>query len=123
MVLFWSLLQISTWSVGHRFAVSSLAWNNSHILTTGALDGKIVNNDVRVRTHIVSTYSGHTQVCGLKWSLDGQQLASGGGDNIVTYGIGLLLLQIHGPRVGFTSLRNTQLLSRRWLGVRFSVIY
>ena len=83
VVLFWSLLQISTWSVGHRFAVSSLAWNNSHILTTGALDGKIVNNDVRVRTHIVSTYSGHTQVCGLKWSLDGQQLASGGGDNII----------------------------------------
>lgn len=63
MVLFWSLLQISTWSVRHRFAVSSLAWNNSHILTTGALDGKIVNNDVRVRTHIVSTYSGHTHKC------------------------------------------------------------
>ncbi|AES67898.2 anaphase-promoting complex subunit cdc20-like protein [Medicago truncatula] len=58
-----TMTRISTWSVGHRFAVSSLAWNNSHILTTGALDGKIVNNDVRVRTHIVSTYSGHTQVC------------------------------------------------------------
>ncbi|RHN76306.1 putative transcription factor WD40-like family [Medicago truncatula] len=55
-----TMTRISTWSVGHRFAVSSLAWNNSHILTTGALDGKIVNNDVRVRTHIVSTYSGHT---------------------------------------------------------------
>ncbi|RHN76314.1 putative transcription factor WD40-like family [Medicago truncatula] len=64
-----TMTRISTWSVGHRFAVSSLAWNNSHILTTGALDGKIVNNDVRVRTHIVSTYSGHTQV--------------GGGDNVV----------------------------------------
>lgn len=31
---------------------------------------------------IVSIYQGHTQeVCGLKWSFDGQTLASGGNDN------------------------------------------
>ncbi|KAI6696113.1 hypothetical protein NL676_016232 [Syzygium grande] len=68
---------------GHRSRVGSLAWNN-HILTTGGMDGQIVNNDVRVRSHIVETYRGHTQeVCGLKWSASGQQLASGGNDNIL----------------------------------------
>ncbi|CAG7898303.1 unnamed protein product [Brassica rapa] len=46
-------------------------------------NGQIVNNDVRIRSHIVETYSGHTQeVCGLKWSGSGQQLASGGNDNV-----------------------------------------
>ena len=58
-------------------------WNN-HILTTGEMYGQIVNNDVRVREHIVETYSGHHQeVCGLKWSGSGQQLASGGNDNLL----------------------------------------
>ena len=61
--------------------VGSLAWNN-HILTTGGIDGLIINNDVRVRSHIVETYRGHEQeVCGLKWSPSGRQLASGGNDN------------------------------------------
>lgn len=37
---------------------------------------------VRVAEHYTSQLSGHKQeVCGLKWSLDGQQLASGGNDN------------------------------------------
>ena len=48
------------------------------------MDGQIVNNDVRVRDHIVETYRGHHQeVCGLKWSPSGQQLASGGNDNLL----------------------------------------
>ncbi|XP_028784837.1 cell division cycle 20.2, cofactor of APC complex [Neltuma alba] len=68
---------------GHRGRVGSLAWNN-HILTTGGMDGRIINNDVRIRSHIVETYRGHQQeVCGLKWSSSGQQLASGGNDNLV----------------------------------------
>lgn len=68
---------------GHHERVGSLAWNKN-ILTTGARDGNIFNNDVRVRSHIVQTYLGHQQeVCGLKWSSSGQQLASGGNDNLV----------------------------------------
>ena len=48
------------------------------------MDGKIINNDVRVRSHIVATFAGHQQeVCGLKWSSSGQQLASGGNDNLL----------------------------------------
>ncbi|CAI9113479.1 OLC1v1014089C1, partial [Oldenlandia corymbosa var. corymbosa] len=68
---------------GHQTRVGSMDWNN-HILTTGGMDGKIINNDVRVRSHIVETYRGHHQeVCGLKWSASGQQLASGGNDNLL----------------------------------------
>uniref|UniRef100_A0A0E0PDL0 CobW C-terminal domain-containing protein n=1 Tax=Oryza rufipogon TaxID=4529 RepID=A0A0E0PDL0_ORYRU len=67
----------------HDSRVGSLAWNNN-ILTTGGMDGKIVNNDVRIRNHVVQTYQGHQQeVCGLKWSGSGQQLASGGNDNLL----------------------------------------
>ncbi|KAK8624233.1 hypothetical protein V6N13_065584 [Hibiscus sabdariffa] len=75
--------QLRTLRGGHASRVGSIAWNN-HILTTGGMDGLTVNNDVRIRSHIVETYRGHQQeVCGLKWSASGQQLASGGNDNLV----------------------------------------
>ncbi|XP_059625043.1 cell division cycle 20.1, cofactor of APC complex-like isoform X2 [Cornus florida] len=68
---------------GHTLRVGSLDWNNN-ILTTGGLDSLIVNNDLRIRSHIIGTYKGHSQeVCGLTWSASGQQLASGGNDNLV----------------------------------------
>ncbi|XP_068634803.1 cell division cycle 20.2, cofactor of APC complex-like [Aristolochia californica] len=75
--------QLRTLRGGHRSRVGALSWNN-HILSTGGMDGLIINNDVRVRSHIVETYRGHQQeVCGLKWSSSGQQLASGGNDNLL----------------------------------------
>ncbi|TYI63938.1 hypothetical protein E1A91_D09G050500v1 [Gossypium mustelinum] len=75
--------QLRTLRGCHRSRLGSMAWN-SHILTTGGMDGMIVNNDVRIRSHVVKTYRGHRQeVCGLKWSASGQQLASGGNDNLV----------------------------------------
>ncbi|OIS97503.1 PREDICTED: cell division cycle 20.1, cofactor of APC complex-like [Nicotiana attenuata] len=68
---------------GHSLRVGSLDWNG-HILTTGSMDTMIINNDVRIRSHVVGTYRGHNQeICGLKWSASGQQLASGGNDNLV----------------------------------------
>ncbi|KAK2642866.1 hypothetical protein Ddye_024629 [Dipteronia dyeriana] len=68
----------------HTSGVGSLTWNNNQTLTTGGMDGNVVNNDVRIRDHVVETYRGHTQeVCGLKWSPSGQQLASGGNDNLL----------------------------------------
>ena len=68
---------------GHSSRVGSLAWN-SHVLSSGARDGTIINSDVRARTHEIQRLQGHTQeVCGLKWSPDGTQLASGGNDNLV----------------------------------------
>uniref|UniRef100_A0A0A8Z993 Cell division cycle protein 20 n=1 Tax=Arundo donax TaxID=35708 RepID=A0A0A8Z993_ARUDO len=49
----------------HQSRVGSLAWNNNN-LTSGAMDGNIVNNDVRMRSHIVQIFRGHGQeVCGL----------------------------------------------------------
>ncbi|KAL4189303.1 hypothetical protein AMTRI_Chr08g164810 [Amborella trichopoda] len=78
-----STTQLRTLRGGHCGRIPSLAWN-SHILTTGGHDGVIINNDVRVRSHIVETDRGHQQeVCGLKWSNSGKQLASGGNDNIL----------------------------------------
>ncbi|GLJ36618.1 hypothetical protein SUGI_0736530 [Cryptomeria japonica] len=71
---------------GHAGRVGSLAWNQAQhsILTSGGLDAKILNHDVRIREHIVNAYRGHEQeVCGLKWSESGQQLASGGNDNLL----------------------------------------
>ena len=48
------------------------------------MDGYVINNDVRVREHVVETYRGHThEVCGLKWSPSGEQLASGGNDKLL----------------------------------------
>ncbi|XP_059656690.1 cell division cycle 20.2, cofactor of APC complex-like isoform X1 [Cornus florida] len=68
---------------GHSLRVGSLDWNN-HILTTGGMDSLIINNDVRIRSSNVGTYRGHCQeVCGLKWSASGQQLASGGKDSLL----------------------------------------
>ncbi len=65
-------------------AVGSLAWN-AHILSSGSRDSTIINHDVRIAQHITARLeNAHTQeVCGLKWSVNGQQLASGGNDNIL----------------------------------------
>lgn len=60
---------------GHASRVGALAWNE-HILSSGSRSGAIVNSDVRIAQHAVATLAGHTQeVCGLRWSLDGRQLA------------------------------------------------
>ncbi|XP_014206813.1 cell division cycle protein 20 homolog [Copidosoma floridanum] len=68
---------------GHAARVGSLSWN-SHIVSSGCRAGQIVHHDVRQRDHIVSTLDAHSQeVCGLKWSLDGKYLASGGNDNML----------------------------------------
>lgn len=75
--------QLRTLHGVHQSRVGSLAWNKN-ILTTGGMDGNIVNNDVRMRSHVVHIYRGHEdEVCGLRWSGSGQQLASGGNDNLV----------------------------------------
>ncbi|KAF8380792.1 hypothetical protein HHK36_028286 [Tetracentron sinense] len=75
--------QLRTLRGGHRSRVGALDWNN-HILTSGGQDSLILNNDVRIRSHIVESYTGHhREVCGLKWSASGRQLASGGNDNLL----------------------------------------
>ncbi|BFZ53193.1 WD repeat-containing protein slp1 [Savitreella phatthalungensis] len=69
--------------LGHQARVSSLSWNN-HLLTSGSRSGHIHNSDVRIAKHHVSSFDKHVaEVCGLTWRADGQQLASGGNDNLV----------------------------------------
>jgi cell division cycle protein 20 (cofactor of APC complex) len=68
---------------GHQARVGSLAWNQ-HVLSSGSRDSQIIHHDVRIAQHQIATLHGHEQeVCGLKWSPDGQTLASGGNDNLL----------------------------------------
>lgn len=67
--------------LGHRSRVGTLAWS-SHILSSGSRDRNILQRDVRVPDDFVSKLVGHkSEVCGLKWSYDDRELASGGNDN------------------------------------------
>eukprot|EP00933_Yihiella_yeosuensis_P081372 TRINITY_DN94973_c0_g1_i1.p1 TRINITY_DN94973_c0_g1~~TRINITY_DN94973_c0_g1_i1.p1 ORF type:complete len:500 (+),score=51.25 TRINITY_DN94973_c0_g1_i1:71-1570(+) len=66
---------------GHGQRVGTMAWNG-HVLSTGSRDHSILHRDVREERHWTLRLAGHRQeVCGLKWSFDEQQLASGGNDN------------------------------------------
>lgn len=69
---------------GHRGRCCSLAWNGP-VLATGSRDKLILQRDVRVPgTAVVQRLSTHkSEVCGLKWSHDGRELASGGNDNLL----------------------------------------
>ncbi|XP_004928647.1 fizzy-related protein homolog [Bombyx mandarina] len=83
---------ISVWDVavnkevtklqGHIARVGALAWNGD-ILSSGSRDRHIRQRDTRTPPIQLSrVLQGHRQeVCGLKWSPDGQSLASGGNDN------------------------------------------
>lgn len=66
---------------GHRYRVGALAWSSS-ILSSGSRDKSILQRDIRAPEDFVSKLSGHkSEVCGLKWSYDNRELASGGNDN------------------------------------------
>jgi len=66
---------------GHYARIGALSWNN-HVLSSGSRDSMIINHDVRVASHSINCFSSHTEeICGLTWSPDGTQLASGGNDN------------------------------------------
>jgi cell division cycle 20-like protein 1 (cofactor of APC complex) len=68
--------------IGHKSRVSALSWNASGVVSSGARDRNIYDRDIRQNQDYFLKRSGHKQeVCGLKWSLDGQFLASGGNDN------------------------------------------
>ncbi|XP_059288696.1 B-type cell cycle switch protein ccs52B [Lycium ferocissimum] len=66
---------------GHQTRTGVLAWS-SRILSSGSRDRNILQHDVRVPSDFVSKFVGHkSEVCGLKWSHDDRELASGGNDN------------------------------------------
>lgn len=66
---------------GHSLRASSLAWNQ-HVLTSGSRDRTILHRDVREPAHYMAKITAHKQeVCGLKWNVEENKLASGGNDN------------------------------------------
>ena len=67
---------------GHTNRVAALSWNQ-YILSSGGRDNCLIHHDVRVQNSLVEKIEGiHTQeICGLKWSPEGDQLASGSNDN------------------------------------------
>ncbi|TNV71211.1 hypothetical protein FGO68_gene450 [Halteria grandinella] len=85
---------------GHEERVGSIAWN-SRFISTGSRDKSILHRDLRTKNNFEAKLLGHKQeVCGLKWSFDEQQLASGGNDNK------LLLWSVHNcqtPQAKFSS--------------------
>ena len=81
---------------GHRLRVGALAWSSS-VLSSGSRDKKILQRDIRSQKDHVSKLTGHrSEVCGLKWSYDNRELASGGNDNKVRYIIGSVSSLEHG---------------------------
>ena len=68
---------------GHKSRVGAQSWS-SHLLSSGSRDKTILNRDVRAREPFVSRLNAHrSEVCGLRWSPDSTQLASGGNDNVL----------------------------------------
>ncbi|WWC91912.1 uncharacterized protein L201_006864 [Kwoniella dendrophila CBS 6074] len=67
---------------GHTGRVGALAWNQ-HILSTGSRDRNILHRDTRIPDHYITKLAGHhkQEVCGLRWNVETEQLASGGNDN------------------------------------------
>ena len=74
---------ISTFK-GHSSRVGVVSWNRN-LISSGSKDYSIITRDTRLKDtddNIIKKFIGHQQeVCGLKWSFDGSQLASGGNDN------------------------------------------
>ncbi|TVU29491.1 hypothetical protein EJB05_21057 [Eragrostis curvula] len=65
---------------GHSMRVGALAWNSS-FCSSGSRDKSILHHDIRAQEDYVSKLTAHKfEVCGLKWSYDDRQLASGGND-------------------------------------------
>ena len=76
--------KLRTMIVSPGARVGSLAWNR-HLLSTGSRNGSIFTHDVRIAKHLVTSHGqkGGYEVCGLAWSPDGRNLASGANDNLV----------------------------------------
>ena len=66
----------------HFKRVSCLSWNNN-ILSSGSKDAYIKNFDIRLKYPEISKIKKHKQeICSLRYSIEGDLLASGGNDNM-----------------------------------------
>ncbi|PRP72797.1 hypothetical protein PROFUN_07697 [Planoprotostelium fungivorum] len=63
---------------GHRSRVGTIAWNpKTDVISTGSRDRSILHRDMRSPDDFIV----RQELCGLKWSHEGERLASGGNDN------------------------------------------
>eukprot|EP00826_Nyctotherus_ovalis_P001166 TRINITY_DN10153_c0_g2_i3.p1 TRINITY_DN10153_c0_g2~~TRINITY_DN10153_c0_g2_i3.p1 ORF type:complete len:458 (+),score=71.87 TRINITY_DN10153_c0_g2_i3:176-1549(+) len=70
----------------HGSRVGSISWHpRSPMVSTGSRDRAIVHSDPRSRmdTPVYKSLGHKQEVCGVRWSPDGQHLSSGGNDNKV----------------------------------------
>jgi cell division cycle protein 20 (cofactor of APC complex) len=67
---------------GQAHRVGVLSWSG-HVVASGARDGTVMLHDPRTQSRVCQMTPHMGEVCGLSWSPDGQQLASGGNDNLV----------------------------------------
>ncbi|KAH8742097.1 hypothetical protein FG386_003424 [Cryptosporidium ryanae] len=66
---------------GHRARIGAMDWCGP-LLATGGRDHVVLLRDVREQEHWCNRWIGHKQeVCGVKWSPNELQLATGGNDN------------------------------------------
>eukprot|EP00828_Plagiopyla_frontata_P016529 TRINITY_DN21699_c0_g1_i1.p3 TRINITY_DN21699_c0_g1~~TRINITY_DN21699_c0_g1_i1.p3 ORF type:complete len:164 (+),score=19.29 TRINITY_DN21699_c0_g1_i1:209-700(+) len=71
------------------FRIAAISFKNNNIFSAGSRDKIISTFDSRCCTNLskpapIGKFIGHTEeICGLKWSPDEDQLASGGNDNKV----------------------------------------
>jgi len=66
---------------GHAARIGVISWA-TNVISTGSKDYNILNRDLRLSEPYYDKLYAHKQeVCGLKWSFDETQLASGGNDN------------------------------------------
>lgn len=67
----------------HRERVGAISFHDNMLLT-GSRDRRVVMRDIRQKRSPCLIFDVHQQeVCGLKWSPDGQYFASGGNDNLL----------------------------------------
>ena len=65
--------------------IQSIAWKNEHVCAFGSSWGDIYLHDFRSKVNQVNTLQNHKSfVCGLKWSYNERDLASGSDDNKIT---------------------------------------
>ena len=64
--------------------IDCVSWNSPNVFSTGSRDATILTYDLRAGCKPIIKFHGHNdEVCGLKWSPNGNTLASGGNDNKV----------------------------------------
>lgn len=67
----------------HKERVGAISFHE-HMLLTGSRDRRVIMRDTRQKRAPCLIFDVHQQeVCGLKWSPDGQYFASGGNDNLL----------------------------------------